>query len=224
MVLDKIRTLQAQAKADGFKSMSDEKAFMDELSSEPLTNKGPTAPEKILVSACLLGRPVRYNGSAKTLTHPVLDQWMQEGRLVSICPELKAGFSVPRPPAEIGDSMSGSAVLSGQARVIEATGADVTELYIAGAHSALALAQEHGCRFALLIDGSPSCGSGFIYDGAFAGRKHVGAGVTAALLRQHGIEVFAETEIEALASRVGNVDGFWPLTDGNASIRMKVAS
>lgn len=60
----------------------------------------------------------------------------------------------------------------------------------------------HDCRFALLIDGSPSCGSGFIYDGGFAGRKHVGAGVTVALLRQHGIEVFAETEIDALQSRL----------------------
>lgn len=206
MEINKIRTSQAQAKADGFKTMPDDKGFMDKLYGEPLTNEGPTAAEKILVSACLLGRPVRYNGSSKTLTHPVLDQWMQEGRLVSICPELKAGFSVPRPPAEIGAGMSGPSVLSGQARVIEATGADVTELYIAGAHSALALAQEHGCRFALLIDGSPSCGSGFIYDGKFAGRKDVGAGVTAALLRQHGIEVFAETEIEALASRIGGID------------------
>lgn len=157
---------------------------------------------KILVSACLLGRPVRYNGSAKTVTHPALDQWRREGRLVSICPELTAGFSVPRPPAEIASGQSGEAVLSNNARVIEATGADVTDLYIAGAYAALDLAREHGCRFALLIDGSPSCGSGFIYDGAFAGRKHAGAGVTAALLRQHRIEVFAETEIDALQARL----------------------
>lgn len=67
---------------------------------------------------------------------------------------------------------------------------------------ALALAREHGCRFALLIDGSPSCGSGLIYDGAFAGRKHAGAGVTVALLRQHCIEVFTEAGIEALADRL----------------------
>ncbi|MDN5926184.1 MAG: DUF523 domain-containing protein [Hyphomicrobiales bacterium] len=157
---------------------------------------------KILVSACLLGRPVRYNGSARTVAHPALERWRQEGRLVSICPELTAGFSVPRPPAEIAEGRSGEAVLSNGARVIEATGADVTDLYVAGAQATLALAREHDCRFALLIDGSPSCGSGFIYDGAFAGRKHVGAGVTAALLRQHGIEVFAETEIDALQARL----------------------
>ena len=104
-------------------------------------------------------------------------------------------FSAPK-------SVSLQALVAGDARVVEATGADVTDLYVAAARAALALAREHGCRFALLIDGSPSCGSGFIYDGAFAGRKHVGAGVTAALLRQHGIEVFAETEIDALQARL----------------------
>jgi uncharacterized protein YbbK (DUF523 family) len=158
--------------------------------------------EKILVSACLLGRPVRYNGSAKHVAHPALEQWQRDGRIVSICPELTAGFSVPRPPAEIAGGRSGEAVISDGARVIEATGADVTDLYIAGAHAALDLAREHDCRFALLIDGSPSCGSGFIYDGSFGGRTHVGAGVTAALLREHGIEVFAETEIDTLSSRL----------------------
>lgn len=158
--------------------------------------------EKILVSACLLGRPVRYNGSAKTVAHSALDQWKREGRLISICPELTAGFSVPRPPAEISGGQSGQAVLTGNAQVFEAMGADVTGLYVSGAQAALALAREHGCKFALLVDGSPSCGSGFIYDGSFGGRKHVGAGVTAALFREHGIEVFAETEIDALNSRL----------------------
>ncbi|WP_244446856.1 hypothetical protein [Rhizobium sp. YS-1r] len=62
------------------------------------------------------------------------------------------------------------------------------DLYVAGARAALALARQHDCGFALLIDGNPPCGSGFICDGAFAGRKHVGARMTAALLRQHGIE------------------------------------
>ena len=158
--------------------------------------------EKILVSACLLGHPVRYNGSAKTVNHPALDQWLREGRLISICPELTAGFSVPRAPAEIAEGQSGEAVLRGHGRVIEANGRDVTNLYVTGAQAALALAREHDCKFALLINGSPSCGSGFIYDGAFADRKHVGIGVTASLLRQHDVEVFAEAEINALQARL----------------------
>jgi uncharacterized protein YbbK (DUF523 family) len=39
---------------------------------------------RILVSACLLGRPVRYDGSAKTTGHPALALWREEGRLVPI--------------------------------------------------------------------------------------------------------------------------------------------
>ena len=163
--------------------------------------------EKILVSACLLGRPVRYNGSAKAVEHPTLKQWQREGRLVAVCPELTAGFSVPRPPAEISKGQSGEDVLQGAAEVFEATGRDVTNLYVTGAQAALAVAREHGCRFALLVDGSPSCGSGFIYDGSFGGRKHPGAGVTSALLRHGGIEVFSETEIEALNSRLSQSSG-----------------
>ena len=157
---------------------------------------------RILVSACLLGQPVRYNGSAKSAAHPLLEQWRQEGRLVAICPELSAGFGVPRPAAEIAEARDGEAVLAGAASVIEATGGDVTDLYVAGAQSALALALEYDCRFALLTDGSPSCGSEFIYDGSFGGRRHAGIGVTTALLRQHGIEVFAETEIDVLQARL----------------------
>jgi uncharacterized protein YbbK (DUF523 family) len=157
---------------------------------------------KILVSACLLGQPVRYNGSAKTVFHPALERWKAEGRLVVICPEVTAGLSTPRPPAEIEDRESGQDVLSGSVRVFERTGADVTDLYIAGAQAALSLAQTHGCKFALLVDGSPSCGSGFIYDGSFSGKKHLGAGVTAALLRENGIEVFAECEIDDLQDQL----------------------
>lgn len=155
---------------------------------------------KILVSACLAGRPVRYNGSARPVAHSALAAWQAAGRLVPICPELAAGFAVPRPPAEIADGRTGADVLAGNARVIEAGGRDVTALYVTGAEAALALALAHDCRFALLMDGSPSCGSGFIHDGGFANRTHAGAGVTTALLRAHGIRVFAETAVDALAA------------------------
>lgn len=157
---------------------------------------------KILVSACLLGRPVRYNGSAKPFVHPALARWQAEGRVVSICPELSAGFSVPRPPAEIADGGSGENVLAGHARVLESSGSDVTTLYRAGAEAALALARTENCLFALLIDGSPSCGSSFIHDGSFSGTMRAGAGVTAALLRASGIEVFAPAEIARLEQAI----------------------
>lgn len=160
------------------------------------------AGEKILVSACLIGRPVRYNGAAKPLAHPALERWRTEGRIVPVCPEVMAGFSTPRPPAEIAAGENGAAVLDGAAKVVDATGEDVTGLFVAGARIALDLARQHGCRFALLIDGSPSCGSAFIYDGSFSGAKHPGAGVTAAFLRENGVEVFSDADIEALEARL----------------------
>ena len=48
----------------------------------------------------------------------------------------------------------------------------------------------------MLKEGSPSCGSGSIYDGSFKGRKIPGEGVTTALLRQAGIHVFSELELD----------------------------
>lgn len=155
---------------------------------------------RLLVSACLLGRPVRYNGSAKTLEDALLDRWIGEGRVVSVCPEVMAGLPTPRPPAEIARGASGGAVLNGDARIVEADGNDVTEAYLAGARIALEQAVRHDCRYALLTDGSPSCGGRFIYDGSFSGRTIDGTGVTAALLRQHGITVFSPSEISSLAA------------------------
>ncbi|MCO6186905.1 DUF523 domain-containing protein [Rhizobium sp. L1K21] len=153
---------------------------------------------KILISACLDGRPVRYDGQAKPLLDLRVEQWRGEGRLVSTCPELAGGFSTPRLPAEIENGMTGSDVLAGSAKVIDSAGADVTAAYMDGAQAALALARETGCAFALLIDGSPSCGSAKIHDGSFSGNKHAGAGVTAALLKQNGIAVFSHQELDAL--------------------------
>ncbi|ANS41906.1 DUF523 domain-containing protein [Serratia inhibens] len=159
-------------------------------------------PQKILFSACLAGFKVRYNGSDKPLVNATLQRWQREGRLVVCCPELAAGFSTPRPSAEITPAANGASVLAQQARVMEAGGGDVTDGYLLGAHLALETARRHGCRFALLTDGSPSCGSQFIYDGSFSGQTKPGSGVTAELLRQHGIEVFSDRQLTALIARI----------------------
>ena len=167
----------------------------------------PADPPKLLVSACLLGRPVRYDGAAKTLQDDCLARWVAEGRVVAACPEVMAGLPIPRPPAEIADAQSGAAVLRGDARIIEADGSDVSDKYVHGAQTALALALAHGCRFALLTDGSPSCGVTFIYDGMFTGRRHAGDGVTTALLRQHDIQVFSPRSIAELARMMDQARG-----------------
>jgi uncharacterized protein YbbK (DUF523 family) len=56
---------------------------------------------RVLVSACLLGSPVRPDGGDKKLDHPVIRRWLEEGRIVSVCPEVLGGLPTPRPPAEI---------------------------------------------------------------------------------------------------------------------------
>ncbi len=154
---------------------------------------------KILVSACLLGRPVRYDGKAKTLSSNLLETWQAEGRVISLCPEVAAGFPTPRPPAEIEAGANAQDVLSGSRRIMETTGRNVSSTFVKGAHIALELARENDCRFALLTDGSPSCGSTFIYDGSFSGQRRTGHGVVAELLMQNGIRVYPQTQITQLA-------------------------
>lgn len=163
---------------------------------------------RILVSACLLGRPVRYNGSANTLEDALLDRWVAHGRVVSVCSEVMAGLPTPRLPAEIAEGQDGTAVTRRTGRVVEADGTDVTDIYLAGARLALDQAIRHGCRHALLTNGSPSCGSGFVYDGSFWGRRIERVAVTAALLRQHGIAVFAPGDLSALAAALEEWDRF----------------
>ncbi|MEQ9947997.1 DUF523 domain-containing protein [Pectobacterium aroidearum] len=160
----------------------------------------------ILISACLSGFPVRYNGTEKKSVGDYLAQWRQQARLITFCPELAAGFPTPRPSAEIIPASGSTSVITAGAKVVEATGGDVTERYILGAWLALNMAQQHNCRFALLTEGSPSCGSRIIYSGHFDGSQTAGSGVTAELLRCHGIEVFSDREIEQLIERVEYCD------------------
>ncbi|QFQ09952.1 DUF523 domain-containing protein [Enterobacter sichuanensis] len=161
---------------------------------------------KILVSACLMGFKVRYNGSEKSRMNEQLARWQQEQRLVIHCPELAAGLPVPRPPAEIM-SADGNDVMRGQARIIENTGQDVTEHYQLAAWLALRAAQASGCSAALLTDGSPTFGSQFIYDGSFRGIHKAGRGVAASLLSEHGIAVFSEKQIDELIAWIEEREG-----------------
>ncbi len=111
------------------------------------------------------------------------------------CPELLGGFSTPREPAEIIGG-TGEDVLNGTAKIVTASGEDVTELYMEGAAKTLAYAKEINASAVILKENSPSCGSGFIYNGTFSGKKITGSGVTAALLKQAGYRVISENELD----------------------------
>ncbi|GGO82642.1 DUF523 domain-containing protein [Nonomuraea cavernae] len=156
--------------------------------------------ERILVSACLMGRRVRYDGGAKASADAVLAAWRREGRLVPFCPEVEGGLAVPRPAAEIERGLGGAAVLAGDARVLTADGSDVTAQFLAGARAALDAARADGVRLAVLKEGSPSCGALAVYDGTFSGRRVPGQGVTTALLERHGVRVFTEDQLDEAAA------------------------
>lgn len=150
--------------------------------------------EKILISGCLVGFKVRYHGGDASCNSQIIDKWKQEGRIVSICPEVSAGLPIPRPSSEI---VYGTAVdvLNGNAKVFTHTGLDRTDAFIKGAFKALSLAKRFNIKIAVLKKDSPSCGNATVYDGNFSGKTIPGSGVTAQLLNDHGIRVFNELEL-----------------------------
>ncbi len=143
--------------------------------------------EKLLVSACLLGEPVRYDGQSKPLVSQVLETLLKQNRIVAFCPEVAGGLSTPRQPAEIQ---------FGSDCVKTVTGEDVTKAFQSGARQALKICQQNDIRIAILTELSPSCGSSQIYDGSFNRRSTEGVGITTRLLRANGVKVFNQYQIE----------------------------
>ncbi len=157
------------------------------------------------MSACLLGENVRYDGSNSRVVSGILQQWQQQGRILSTCPEMAGGLPVPRTPAEI-DHGNAEAVLQGKSVILRKDGIDVTGAYLNGAELTLALCMKHKIRIAILKEGSPSCGVVCVNDGSFSGRKINGQGLTACLLTRHGISVFNERQIGSAAQRLTELE------------------
>lgn len=145
---------------------------------------------KILVSACLLGAKVRYDGRDNLLDHPTLKRWQDQGRLVPACPETLGGLPTPRPPAEVQTRFP---IL-----ITTDAGDDVTPEFLSGAELTLELARQHGCCCALMKARSPSCGNQEIYDGSFSGRLVSAPGIAADELLRNGLPVFNEHQLDEL--------------------------
>ena len=151
---------------------------------------------KILVSACLLGERVRYDGGDSGQRSEIIDRWRQEERLISLCPEVAGGLPIPRLPAEIQEN----------GRIINIEAEDVTAAFEQGAQKALDVCREHQISVAILKEGSPSCGSSKINSGNFDHVKVPGQGVTTRLLEANGIRVFSEDELEQAAAYLQSLD------------------
>ena len=146
--------------------------------------------KKILISACMLGDKVRYDGGHHLIDHPILQRWHKEGRFVPVCPEVAGGLSIPRKPAETQCKFP---IL-----ITTSDGNDVTPEFLQGAERTLEIAKRENVCCALMKAKSPSCGNQRIFDGNFTGTLIDGAGVAAAELIRNGIPVFSEKQLPEL--------------------------
>lgn len=144
------------------------------------------------MSSCFAGIPCRYDRKHRLVK--AIQEMVEKGEAIPVCPEQLGGLPTPRNPAEIvgGD---GGDVLDGKAKVIDCEGNDVTKQYKKGAYEALKIAKQFEVEEAILKEKSPSCGSCWIFNGEFQGVKKPGEGVTTALFRRHGIRVRSEDSI-----------------------------
>ena len=149
---------------------------------DPFANIPAESP--ILVSACLLGEPCRYDGKSQACL--AVQQLATARELVPLCPEQLGGLPTPRTPSE----------RQPDGRVVDALGADRTMAFLAGARASVEAALEHGCELAVLKSRSPSRGGHAVYDGTFSGTLTPGEGVTCAALRAAGLQVMDEEDLQ----------------------------
>ncbi len=156
---------------------------------------------KILVSSCLLGEDVRYDGNNSSIafnpkfsfsSKELFMDILCENEIYSFCPEVAGGLGIPRTPAEIVNNEKPFIVKNED-------GLDVTINFLLGAKKALDICKEENIKVALLKANSPSCGNIKIYDGTFSNNLIDGKGLTARLLKDNDIEVFNEEQLKELS-------------------------
>ncbi len=156
---------------------------------------------KILISACLLGEDVRYDGKNSAITLNTTSTFyekelfmdiLSEHTIYSFCPEVSGGLPVPRSPAEIINPNKPFEIRTNSHE-------DVTLNFLIGARDAFELCTNEEITVALFKSKSPSCGNNGIYDGTFSGNLIPGVGLTTKLLQENGVTVFNENQIKELA-------------------------
>ncbi len=141
--------------------------------------------EKLLISACLFGVNVKYNGGNNKLKS--LSKLSKKYKLIPFCPEVEGGLPTPRLPSEI--------VSFKPIKIVNNKNQNVTNEFLKGASKALALCRKLNIKKALLKENSPSCGSNYIYDGSFSKVLKKAQGITSSLLSQNGIKIFNENNL-----------------------------
>lgn len=161
---------------------------------------------KILISSCLLGENVRYDGENSSiiynpkLTFSQKENFMDilsENEIFSFCSEVTGGLNTPRLPNEIKSFKK-------PFKVINKNNEDTTINFLLGAKKCLDLCNQENIILALLKSKSPSCGSKEIYDGNFNNKLIKGQGLTAKLLMENNIKIFDENNLEDFFNYVKN--------------------
>jgi uncharacterized protein YbbK (DUF523 family) len=138
---------------------------------------------KIFVSACLLGKNCKYNGGNNYSNR--VARFIKGHEVVTLCPEVEGGLSVPRTPAEIVDGI-----------VKTKSGKSVDDEFRTGARKVMEEVLNQKVDLAILQSRSPSCGVNEIYDGSFSGKKIPGQGIFAKMLMEQGIKVIDVEDID----------------------------
>jgi uncharacterized protein YbbK (DUF523 family) len=146
--------------------------------------------QSIIISACLLGRECRYNGShSKISTLASLDV-----EFIPVCPEEAGKLGTPRPAAELTSSVK--AVMSGHGKILTEMGDDVTSQFLNGSKKELSKLKLSNAKVAILKSRSPSCGYGHVYDGSFTGNLRKGNGIFSQMCEDEGVKVISSDHIE----------------------------
>lgn len=145
--------------------------------------------KKVVVSACLLGENCKYSGG-NNKSDALLELLAQHDdiEVVSVCPEVAGGLSIPRSPAELVDGV-----------VIDSTGKSVDAEYRAGVSLIIdelrPFIERGEVAAAILQSRSPSCGVHEVYDGTFSGRLVSGKGMFARALESEGVRLIDVADI-----------------------------
>lgn len=145
--------------------------------------------EAIVVSACLVGIPCRFDGTHRQ--PPGLLDHLKGLIPLPLCPEVLAGLGTPRSPmAFVGGD--GARALLGEARLLSRDGRDCTPPLVEAVRKSIELARAAGCRRAVLKERSPSCGVRQVHTqpGVIDG-----CGMFTAACRETGIEVTSDEEL-----------------------------
>lgn len=172
-------------------------------------------PWRILVSGCLAGWPCGVDGSDYGMGDALAAFTdLPTATLLAFCPE-EHSLGTPRTMPDIhgGDGFD---VLDGRARVLDETGADLTDAMVRGGQAMLEHARRVRAELAILTDMSAACGSQVISDGCRFDQPRAyqrGVGVATATLLRANIYVVSQRDYRTLGLLRARLDPTFELDD-----------